>query len=628
MLNGAARQLTGRNGVRSMDVASINPTRSTLKQAGKRQHRMNILLDNRRVRGVITGGPMMILLIGFLVIPLSYIVWGSFEGSKLNFSHYARIFTSETNLKILLHTLRVGLIVTIVSLIAGYPVAYLLTKIRSRSLSIVSVFILIPLFTAFLIRTYAWIVILGREGIINNALIWLGIIGAPLQLLNTTFAVVVGMAHVFIPMAIFTMYSSMLRIDHDFARAAQILGAKPVQAFLRVYLPMTLPGVFSAGILIFISAIGFYITPALLGGPSDTMISQLIVAQMTTLLNFELGYASSIVLLLVTIGILFVASQFIPLELIWSSSSEVSPGSEPRAGSRIFSQAKRMLAPLLNVIEGGLHATTKPLLTRNAGWLWAYTIIMLVFLTAPLIVVFVLSFSSSSFVVFPPPGLSLRWWEKLANATDWHQSFFFSLQLGLAAACVATIIGTLGAFWLVRTKFLFKRMLFLFSLSPLMVPVVIIATSLYVFEARLHILGTFVGLVMGHVLLSVPYVIVVMAAALRNFDQSLEAAAAVHGARPMQVLRFVTFPILKPALLTAGLLAFLTSFDELLVGLFLLGRQTPTLPIKFWGDIKYQIDPLLSTASTLIVVLVTASIITVQWIRERHNARISSSAAE
>ncbi|MDK1494302.1 ABC transporter permease subunit [Sinorhizobium sp. 7-81] len=589
---------------------------------------MNNLLENPWIRGAIVSAPLLILLVGFLAVPLSYIVWGSFEGSKFNFSHYARVFASETNLNILRYTLRTGLIVTLVSLAAGYPVAYLLTKLKSRALSVVSVFLLIPLFTAFLIRTYAWMVILGREGIINNALIWLGITKEPLTLLNTTFAVVLGMSHVFIPTAIFTMYSAMVRIDHDVARAAQILGAKPVQAFLRVYFPLTLPGVFSAGILIFISAIGFYITPALLGGPSDTMISQLIVAQMTTLLNFEHGYASSIVLLLVTIAVLFIASLFIPLEMIWSSSTVAASDEKPRLAARLFKKVKRAVDPVLSVTETTVHAATRPLLTRSAAWLWAYTIVVLVFLTAPLIVVVILSFSSSPFVVFPPPGLSLQWWEKLANATDWHRSFFFSVQLGIAAACVATIIGTMGAFWLVRTRFPFKKMLFLFALSPLMVPVVIIATSLYVFEARLHILGTFGGLVMGHVLLAVPYVIVVMAAALRNFDPSLEPAAAVHGARPLQTLRLVTLPILKPALLTAGLLAFLTSFDELLVGLFLLGRQTPTLPVKFWGDIAYQIDPLLSTASTLIVVLVTASIITVQFIRDRHNTRISQRIAE
>lgn len=610
-----------------MDVANVNLGASGSERPAGRRTTMKRSFTTWKMASLVAATPLLVLLIGFLAIPLSYIVWGSFEGTKFNFAFYGRVFASTANFNILVHTLRVGLIVTVVSIVLAYPVAYLLTKVRSLPLSVLSVFILIPLFTAFLIRTYAWMIILGREGIINNTLLWLRIISAPLQLLNTTFAVVVGMTHVFVPMAIFTMYSAMARIDHGYSQAAQILGAKPVQAFLRVYLPMTLPGVFSAGILIFISAIGFYITPALLGGPSDTMISQMIVDQMTTLLNFELGYASSIVLLLVTIAILFVASLFIPLEMIWSSSTATSDG-EPRAGARLFKRVKRALSPLISMFEGGAHAVTKPLLTKNQLWLWIYTVAILIFLTAPLVVVVMLSFSSSPFVVFPPPGFSMQWWQKLANATDWHQSFLFSIQLGVAAALVATIIGTMGAFWLVRTKFMFKKMLFLVSLSPLMVPVVIIATSLYVFEARLKMVGTFTGLVIGHVLLAVPYVIVVMSAALRNFDTSLEPAAAVHGARPLQVLRLVTLPILKPALLTAGLLAFLTSFDELLVSIFLLGRQTPTLPIKFWADIKYQIDPLLSAASTLIVVLVTASIITVQLIRVRHDKRSAASAAE
>lgn len=587
----------------------------------KERNPASVLSSKKRLRSVLIAGPLTVLLVCFLLLPLLQILWGSVEGSKLNFAHYGRVFTNENNLNILLYTVKIGFIVTLISLLAGYPVAYLLTKVKSRAFSIIAVFILIPLFTAFLIRTYAWIVILGRQGIVNNALIWLGFISEPLPLLNTTFAVVVGMVHVFIPMAIFTMFSAMARIDHDLARASQILGATPVQAFTRVYFPMTLPGVFSAGTLIFIVSIGFYITPTLLGGPGDTMISQLIVVQMTTLLNFELGYASSIVLLLLTLVILFVASLFVPLEMIWSSSATVTARRDRSMTSRILAGPKRLAMPLLSAVEDILHLATKPLKSEKCRWLWAYALVVLILLTAPLIVVVILSFSASPFVIFPPPGLSIQWWQKLAGAKDWHASFFFSIWLGFVTAVAATIIGTMGAFWLVRTTLPIKRMLFLFSMGPLMVPVIIIATSLYIFEARLGILGTFFGLVIGHVLLSTPYVIVVMSAALRNFDQSLEAAAAVHGARPLQVVRLVTLPILKPALFTAGLLAFLTSFDELLVGIFLLGRQTPTLPIKFWGDIKYQIDPLLSTASTLIVLLVTIAIVAAQWLRVQHEKR-------
>ncbi|TIW66463.1 MAG: ABC transporter permease subunit, partial [Mesorhizobium sp.] len=245
----------------------------------------------------------------------------------------------------------------------------------------------------------------------------------------------------------------------------------------------------------------------------------------------------SIVLLLVTMGILFFASLFIPLEMIWSSPTVETTSRKPHVKSRFFGDLKQAVQPILSTAEAMIHLVTKPLLTHSARWLWAYTIVILVFLTAPLIVVFLLSFSSSLFVVFPPPGFSLQWWAKLAHASDWHESFLFSVKLGFFSAFFATIIGTMGAFWLVRTNLPIKRALFLFSLSPLMVPVIVIATALYIFEARIHLLGSFAGLVIGHVLLSVPYVVVVMVAALRGFDQSLENAAAIHGARPLQVLR-------------------------------------------------------------------------------------------
>lgn len=581
----------------------------------------------RRLRAGLMPAPLLALLCGFLVIPLLFVLWGSVEGARLDFGHYERVLATPANRGVLLHTIAVGLMVTGTALVVGYPVAFFMTRLRPRAFSIVTVLVLIPLFTAFLIRTYAWMVILGRQGIVNNALQWLGLVSEPLTLLGTTFAVVLGMSHVFVPIAVFTMYSAMARIDRDYASAAQILGATPVQAFLRVYLPMSLPGVMSAGVLIFVISIGFYITPALLGGPGDTMISQLIVVQMTTLLNFELGFASSIVLLVLTVAILFVASLFIPLEMIWSSLAAAEPRDDGRRG-RAGGRLGRLLGPLAVAVEGALHAVTAPLLTRRSVWLWAWTVAVLVFLTAPLAVIVILSFSASPFVIFPPPGFSLQWWEKLAAAHDWHAAFLFSVLLGVVSAIVATVVGTMGAFWLVRTRLRIKRGLFLFSLSPLMVPVVIIATSLYVFEARIGILGTFAGLVVGHALLATPYAVVVMSSALRGFDRTLEHAAAVHGARPLQGLRRVTLPILRPALLTAGLLAFLTSFDELLVSIFLIGRQTPTLPIKFWGDIKYQIDPLLSAASTLIVGLVTLVVLSVQGARARRSGTVPAEIPE
>ena len=565
--------------------------------------------------------PLALLLILFLVIPLITVVSASLTGSSSIFSNYARLFTQGNGVRILLNTLKIATLAAVISVTAAYPVAYYMTTIKGRLLAFISASILVPLFTAFLIRTYAWMVILGREGLINKTLLSLNIIDRPLTLLNTTFAVVIGMVHVFIPMALFTMYSSMAKINPEFVRAAQVLGANPVQAFCRIYFPTSRPAILSAGVLIFIVSLGFYITPAMLGGPGDMMFAQLVVIQMTTLLDFDLAYASSVVLLLATLIVLAIAGMVLPLESIWSPGTEIHVHRPKRAERLSETVASRGKARLLRMVEAIGYYCFRRCSTRKGVLLKIYATLIIVFLLAPLAVIVALSFSSSSFITFPPPGFSLRWWTALASATDWHRSFLASIFVGVIAALLSTAIGSMGAFWLVRTNPRLRRGLFLLALSPLMVPVVIIAGALYIFEARIGILGTFPGLIVGHVLLGSPYVVIVMATALRVFDVNLEHAAAIHGAKPAQIVRLVTIPILKPALLTGFLFAFLSSFDELLVSVFLVGRHTSTLPIKFWGDIRYQVNPLLSAAATFIVVTVIATIALAGWIRSRHSSK-------
>jgi ABC-type spermidine/putrescine transport system permease subunit I len=577
------------------------------------------------LRSLAPAAPLAILLVGFFLIPLTVIVWDSFGGLALDFASYRRILTEPVYFTVLAHTFKVSAYVTLFSILLGYPVAYLLSSLKPRTAIVVSTFLLIPLFTAFLIRTYAWMVILGRQGIVNNTLIWLGFVDEPIQILNTTTAVVIGMVHVLAPIGIFTMYAVMAQIDRRLVAAAQVLGANPVRTFLRVYLPMSLPGVFAAATLVLIMAIGFYITPALLGGPADTMISQLIVVQTTTLLNFPLGYASATILLLATLAILFLASLFIPLEMMWSAH-EAQPGT---GGSRIRPTGARLvrralgagLSPVFRVVENATFRLVGPLMSERRIWQWVFTATMLVFFVAPVIVIVILSFSSSPFVTFPPPGFSLQWYEKLYRAADWHAALVASLQIGGAAVAIGLVAGTAGAFALVRSPLRGKRALFLLSLSPIVIPVIVLALALYIYEARLGLLGSYVGLVIGHAVLATPYVVVVMASAVRGFDRTLEHAASVHGARPATILRRVTLPILKPALTTAGLLAFLISFDELLVTIFLLGRLPQTLPIKFWNDIKYQFDPLLSAASTVIILAVVFAVGISQWLRLRRIKR-------
>lgn len=562
-----------------------------------------------RVRLALQLAPAVFLLLIFFFIPLLRSVWGSFGGAEFDFSQYREAFSDELYYAVFRRTLETASIVTALCIVLGYPLTYFMTTLSRRGTAVLSIFILVPLFTAFLIRTYGWIILLGRAGVLNKLLLSLGIIDSPLRILGTSLGVYVGMVHVLMPIAVFVMYASMVQIDRTLLTASQVLGATPVRAFTRVYFPMSLPSVVSAGVLVFIIALGFYITPVLLGGPPDTMISQLIVTQITSLLNLKFGYALSAILLVVTLILIAASNIAVPIEQMWALQDSAT-----KRNSFAFGRtgATRPLRWAMARLEHAVH-----LILGKPSWLFPvllkiYVIGAILFLIAPLVIVYVLSFSSSPFLVFPPPGFSLQWYQKFFTSTDWRNAVLMSLQLGAVVASVSTAIGAAGAFGLVRGAFPGKRVVFLLILAPLLVPVIVVSLSLYVSMADFGLLGTFPGLVIGHMVLAVPYTIIIVVAAVRGLDRNLEYAASTLGASPFVVLRKVVLPLLAPALGTAWVMAFLQSFDELLVTLFLLGRQSPTLPIKMWSDIRIQIDPVISAASSSIVTVVAVVIIASQ----------------
>ncbi|MFI5013098.1 MAG: ABC transporter permease subunit [Hyphomicrobiales bacterium] len=561
---------------------------------------------SRGARRLAQLAPMTLLLAAFFLAPLLRAVFGSIGGLALDFHGYAGIAADPLYADVLARTFRVAATVTIISVAAGYPVAYLLTAVSRRSAAILGVCIVVPLFTAYLIRTYAWVVVLGRNGVLNKMLLSLGLIEAPLKILGTGVAVAIGMIHVLMPVAIFTMYASMARLDRSLVAAAQVLGANPLRAFTRVYLPMSLPGVISAALLVFIIATGFYITPVLLGGPADTMIAQLIVLKVTTSLDLPFGYSLALILLLVTLGAIALASLFVPIDQIWAPQrSEVEPRRLMRRKAALYRPVSALFARIGRVVGDALGRVVWliPALLR------AYAALAVAFLVAPLVIVYILSFSSSLYIVFPPPGFSLQWYEKFFTSADWRGALSMSLRLAVVVASLSTIIGGFAAFALVRSDFPGKRVLFLLMMAPLLVPAVVMSLLLYVSMADIGLLGTFGGLVLGHLVLATPYAVIVLTGAVRGLDRNLEDAASVLGAPPSRTLRTIVLPLLAPALLTAWIMAFLTSFDEFLVTLFLLGRQTQTLPLKMWSEIRIQLDPVISAASSSIITVVALIVI-------------------
>lgn len=267
------------------------------------------------------GVPLVLFLLVVYGYPLLGFLSRSVVDPTLTGSHVQEFTSSATALKIILLTFRLALTVTLSCLVLGYPVAYLLSSINARASNLLMILVLVPFWTSILVRTYAWMVILGNSGVINNILIQLHLIQTPLPLLFNTFSVHVGMIHILLPFMILTLYSVMRGIDRTLLRAAQNLGATPWTAFLRIFLPLSMPGIFGGCVLVFILSLGFYITPQLLGGPSDYTISMFMYIQVSELLDW--GYAALLALILLasTIAIFLVASRFVKLERIYGGRS-------------------------------------------------------------------------------------------------------------------------------------------------------------------------------------------------------------------------------------------------------------------------------------------------------------------
>lgn len=226
------------------------------------------------------------------------------------------------------------------------------------------------------------------------------------------------------------------------------------------------------------------------------------------------------------------------------------------------------------------------------------------FLMLPLLVVFPISLSSAPYMQFPPPGFSWQWYERYLDDPQWIDATWRSLYVGVATAVLALALGVPLAFSLVRGKFFGRGILDRIAMAPVIVPTIIVSVAVYGLFAKLKLIGMWYGLVVAHTVLALPFVVLVMVAGLRDFDRGLEQAAEGLGASRLRTLMRVTLPLLRPSLVSAGLLAFITSFDEVVVALFLSGAKM-TLPKKMFDNILMEIDPTIAAVSVMQIVLVT-----------------------
>ncbi|CAB3834918.1 ABC transporter permease subunit [Achromobacter piechaudii] len=572
-------------------------------------------------RHLLMAAPLVVLLLVLLIYPVGQLLLLSVVGDQgFTLAQYHRLFESSVYVNVLLITLKISLWTTFFSVVAGYPVAYLISSLSARRKTSLLFWVLLSFWTSFLVRTFAWVVLLGRNGVVNQLLQALGILDAPANLLYNFGSVLVGMVHALMPLAVLTMLSVMENIDRNLPRAASTLGARPGTAFWKIYFPLSMPGVAAAAIMVFVTAIGFFITPALLGGRKETMITQIIIDQVQQTMNWEFAGAVSVLLLVVVLVVFAIYDKVLGLSTMTGGASTRVRASGRESLSRRAGDA--VLTLLANVSDALFALLPKRVRRSVSGTgqsrtLWWIVLGVLAFLSAPAFLMIPLSFDSGSGLTWPPKGFSLQWYEQMFTSPVWMQAITRSLIVGVGTGLLAMLIGTPAAFLLVRANMRGKSAMLAFVLSPIVVPRMIIAVGMFYFFARVGLVGSTIGLILAHTVVAVPYVVITMMAVLRNYDTRLDLAAQSLGAGPWATLRFVTFPILGAGLMSSFLFAFATSFDELTIALFASGGLNATLPKQFWDEVTLQISPVIAAVSTCLFIFIAALI----WLADRLRRR-------
>ncbi|MFQ3458345.1 ABC transporter permease subunit [Bradyrhizobium sp. UFLA01-814] len=567
--------------------------------------------------------PAFAILLAVFGIPIVLLFLTSLNAPAFSLVNYQAFLRQPANVRVLFQTIEVSAVATAICVIIGYPTAYLITTASTRVRTALLVLVVIPYLTSLLVRTYAWIVILGDRGLINNLLINLGLISSPLPLIYNRMAVYIGMVHIMLPVMILPLVSVMLGIDKSLVAAARSMGARPLAAFWRVFFPLSLPGVRSGSVLVFVLCLGFYITPTALGGLRDALLSTFIAAQVSSSFNMARTAAAAFILL----GIAAVMLSLIGLDLSGTQGRAAQPVQKlwwswlPSFGT-LFLYLNELTAPYR-----AKRWTTK-LYQAGTDRRWPMTIgtlfvvLVMFYLLFPSLVVIVMSFSNGTFLEFPPSALSLRWYRSFFGDPSWTGAAWTSVQIGLAVAILSTIVGTLAAYGLSRTFPRLRSFLTMLILTPITFPSIVVGIAAYLGLLNLGLIGTKSGIILTHSVGAVGYVVVIVSATLANFDQRLEQAATSMRAGPVQTFTRVTLPLIRPGVIGGALFAFIHSFDEVVKTSLVSGLSIRTLPLKMWEDIRHEIDPTIAAVASLLVLLPVLWLIAiyVTWWRSRPRA--------
>ncbi len=552
-------------------------------------------LRNEWLRGYTLLSPTLLVMVCLLALPVftlvNYSFWSQtyvYIDETFTLKNYDTFFEKWIYGKLLLRSIRMSATVTVITILLAYPAAYFLAFRVKKNVMTWLILINIPFVTSYLLRVLAWKIMLGDSGVINSSLLNVGFIQEPLQyLLYSRFAVVLTLAHTWAAFAILPIYVSLQKIDRSLLEAAADLGDGPVKRFLRITLPLSMPGVIAAAVIEFIPTVGDYITPVMVGGPRGMMIGQMVAAQFGAANNWPLGAALTIIIM---ISITAIACTF-----IWLS----------RWGT---------------VKRRAMEATTtqqEPLATegRRFDWLVIYMILYLLFLYIPSAMLPIFSFNDSIQMVLPLKAFTVKWYVAMANQPGLLKALGNSLKVAFSVAIVTTTLATFAAKSLTRYRMPGRSVAIGFILLPMVMPGIILAVGLLVLAIAVGMPLSLWVIGISHVVFTVPFATLVVMARLEGFSKNIEESSLDLGVSAWMTFWRITFPLILPGLGASFLLTFTASFDEFLFALFLGGNKV-TLPVYIWSQVRFPqtLPPVLALGALIFMVSVVL-IITAEWLR-------------
>lgn len=496
---------------------------------------------------------------------------------------YKTILSDPFYLSVIAETLALGVVVTFFAAVLGYPLAYWLARMPSRWRAMAFAVILIPLLTNIVVRSLGIMLLLSPSGLLNS---FVGMFGAGpySHMLFTHGAVIVALTQVFTPFMVLALYDNLQNTSPRIHEAAESLGASPAIRFLTVDFPLSLPGLRSGIVVVFLMSVTSYVSATLLGGKKVWTIGMLVHTE--AIHNLNATIASALALIMTIIGLISIAllTRWLNRYMKWRQGTPSTPWTIP---------------PFVT----GVIDKFGPFVSRIMLW----TSIGLLLL--PLALVVVQSFNDVPLATAAGfRGFTFEWYRRVLFDGDYTDNFLISVQLAFVTVIVALAMALPAAFAIARFPFRGRGALMTFWMLPLSLPGVAIAVGVLKLLQIYIIIPPFIGLLGVHVVVILPFVITLLSSSVMTLDPSLEEAAASLGANEIRKFVLITLPALMPGIFAAGLVGFLMSFGEVTVSSFLTTARLTTLPVRIYAEASFALEPTAHAISALLIVITTIAL--------------------